>query len=182
MDIRAHTAVHTDASGVARLIELRVRGRDVKAVRLNGRNADVIGYPVRLEGGRWMIPSKFIAVDFHGAMGRGRWFAARGRIVKTERAARNALAKHPETARIAIREATRGIGVGGHGHPAKGEVGAVIEQRTRLGGYGETYYASADGKCCYSCRLDYDWPPLWATIQMPPKKLKALLSRIPWSR
>ena len=169
--IPQHRAV--DAVGPARINE-RIKFRGGKrGVVLHNRDEELIGYPVPLASGKYLVVASFGRHRYHEDASP--MFLALGRQVG-EKAARKALAEHQPTQRAArgakIEAASTRIGDDGWGRPNDGEMGERIYADTNSSGYGTTYYAAGDH--CIAVRTEYDWPESYARVSMSPADLAAL--------
>ena len=146
-------------------------------VVLHNRDTDLIGYPIPLDTGKYLVATKFGRHYYHEDAGP--MYVALGRIAG-ERAARKAYAEHGPTQRKlrqrSIEAASENIGDDGWGRPDAGEVGEKIAEDLRRGGYGMRFYASTDGTYVVSCRSEYDYPESYQRVRMSPDALKALFA------
>lgn len=165
--IPPHPAVReTDADGRAAVsVGVKFPGGK-KGVALSRRDESVIGYPIALSNGRFLVAAKFGRHAFYGAAGAGAVFFALGRQVG-RKAAEAAYAKHPSQRRRTL-EAARIA----DSHTFDAPHSPLVRRLGEL--VGVTYWAAEDGTAVAQ-RADYDHPVSYWRLTLTPSEVGELL-------
>ena len=172
--IPRHPALAGCGAPEPRTIRLRGSKTPRPAVSLGREDDSVIGVPIALSDGTWLVPSKLAGATVRAAgIRHTTWFAV-GRIVRTARAAEAAARKSAW-----VRSARANAAIHAAVVPAiieatpAARLGTVTTGRTEYWrGDVRRYYAAADGTSLYSDRDGF------RRIEMAPADLSALLADV----
>ena len=167
--IPQHPAVNADGAAT---INQRIRFRGgQRGVVLHRRDPELIGYPIPLATGQFMLVEKFGRHTYHEDAPP--LYIALGRQVDRTQA-KAAYAEHgpSQVARrkAAIWAARESDGIYDFSCPDM----TLLGQDLSAGGYGDRYYVAADGRTCM-VRTQYDMPHVGWWLSMDETALRALI-------